>query len=577
MKGYFSLVLHSHLPYVINHGEWPHGMDWLYEAAAETYIPLLSEFQSLISEGISPNVTIGLTPILTEQLASEKFKHGFVHYLDQKIAAAEENLAEFENQGQEHLKQLADMWKGKYSRTKSYFLSQIDRNIVMAFKKMQDGGHLEIITCAATHGYFPLLGTDESIDAQVHVGKETYRRHFGRDPKGIWLPECAYRPSYEWTSPIAEYPKKIYRRGVEEFLFKYDIQYFIVDKHLILGGKNRGVYLDRFDSLKALWKQFEKNWKPLDEEKERSIYENYLVSSTGTSRAAVVYGRHEESSLQVWSGEYGYPGDGRYLDFHKKHFPGGHRYWKVTSAKADLADKQEYYPEDVEDALENQATHFVELLGSYIDNYHRESGKVGILTAPFDTELFGHWWHEGPRFIGKVLRKLNKNGGVQVITLGNHLEKSRPQTVISMPEGSWGQGGFHYIWLNEWTEWTWKHVYAAEDQMVELANKYAETKDDVIRRILNQLAREVLLIESSDWQFLISTWSARDYAESRLTVHAEHIKRLAKILISYDHNKLLTEREQVYLAKIEEVDDVFPDIDFTYWRSLKPRETEVVK
>ena len=103
MKGYFSFVLHSHLPYVINHGEWPHGMDWLYEAAAEAYVPLLIEFQSLISEGISPNVTIGLTPILTEQLASEKFKHGFIHYLDQKIAAAEENLAEFDNQGQGHL------------------------------------------------------------------------------------------------------------------------------------------------------------------------------------------------------------------------------------------------------------------------------------------------------------------------------------------------------------------------------------------------------------------------------------------------------------------------------------------
>ena len=226
----------------------------------------------------------------------------------------------------------------------------------------------------------------------------------------------------------------------------------------------------------------------------------------------------------------------------------------------------------VEDALENQAAHFVELLDSYIDNYHRESGKEGILTTPFDTELFGHWWFEGPRFIGKVLRKLNQNDSIKVITLGNHLEKNRPQTIISMPEGSWGQGGFHYIWLNEWTEWTWKHVYAAEDQMVELANKYAETQDEVSRRILNQLAREVLLIESSDWQFLISTWSARDYAEGRLTVHSEHIKRLANILDSYDQSKLLTEQEQVYLAKIEGVDDVFPDIDFTYWRSLKARE-----
>ncbi|MFA5729434.1 MAG: 1,4-alpha-glucan branching protein, partial [Candidatus Neomarinimicrobiota bacterium] len=95
MKGYFSLVLHSHLPYVINHGEWPHGMDWLYEAAAETYIPLLREFDSLVADGISPNITIGITPILAEQLAAERFKDGFVHYLDVKIKAALENREEF--------------------------------------------------------------------------------------------------------------------------------------------------------------------------------------------------------------------------------------------------------------------------------------------------------------------------------------------------------------------------------------------------------------------------------------------------------------------------------------------------
>jgi 1,4-alpha-glucan branching enzyme len=267
MKGYFSLVLHSHLPYVINHGEWPHGMDWLYEAAAETYIPLLREFNNLVTEGISPNITIGITPILAEQLAAERFKDGFTHYLDMKIKAAQENRTEFAAIGNEHLEKLAEMWAGYYQGVADYLNALPDRNILQAFKKLQDENHLEIITCAATHGYFPLLGNDEAIDAQVRVGKETYRRHFGRDPRGMWLPECAYRPSYNWSSPIKEYPKTFMRRGVEEFLFKYDIQYFIVDKHLILGGKNRGVYIDRFESLKQLWQQFEKNWTPPAEEK----------------------------------------------------------------------------------------------------------------------------------------------------------------------------------------------------------------------------------------------------------------------------------------------------------------------
>ncbi|MCG2715212.1 MAG: DUF1957 domain-containing protein [Candidatus Marinimicrobia bacterium] len=569
MKGYFTFVLHSHLPYVINHGEWPHGMDWLYEAAAETYITMLKEFDALVAEGISPKVTFGITPILTEQLASEKFKHGFIHYLDQKIEAARENKVEFAKIKNEHLEKVSIFWEEYYTDIKSTFIDTYSRNVLAGFRKLQDDDHLEIITCAATHGYFPLLGSDEAIDAQVRVGKESYKRHFGRDPKGMWLPECAYRPSYEWSSPIPEYSKKFLRKGVEEFLYKYDIQYFIVDKHLLMGGEGKGVYIDRFSSLKQLWRQFEKNWKPMDEIKERSIFENYLVTSTGTSRAAVAYGRHEESALQVWSGEYGYPGDGRYLDFHKKHYPGGHRFWKVTSAKADLADKMEYYPEDVEEALENQASHFVNILHEYINGNYDKTAKVGILTAPFDTELFGHWWFEGTRWLGKVLRKLNSSADVKKVTLGEHLRENQPSASVSLPEGSWGQGGFHYIWLNEWTEWTWKHIYAAEDRMTELADTYKDTKDETLRRLLNIMARQLLLLESSDWQFLISTWSARDYAEDRIVAHDERIKKIENILSAYLKSGSLDTGAENYLQRIEKDDDVFPTLDFSYWCTLK--------
>ena len=568
MKGHFTFVLHSHLPYVINHGEWPHGMDWLYEAAAETYIQLLKEFDALVADGISPKATLGITPILAEQLASEKFKYGLIKYLDQKIEAAEENKLEFAKIKNDHLEQVAQFWIDYYTNTKNLFNDIYGQNILAGFRKLQDNNHLEIITCAATHGYFPLLGSDEAIDAQVRVGKETYQRHFGRAPKGMWLPECAYRPSYEWSSPIPEYSKNFLRKGVEEFLYKYDIQYFIVDKHLILGGEGKGVYIDRFASLKQLWGQFEKNWKPNEEIKERSIYENYLVSSTGTSRAAVAYGRHEESALQVWSGEYGYPGDGRYLDFHKKHYPGGHRFWKVTSAKADLADKLEYYPEAVEEALENQASHFAELIKDYITKNYEEVGETGILTAPFDTELFGHWWFEGPRWLGKVLRKLNSNEDINKVTLGEHLSENPPKVSVSLPEGSWGQGGFHYIWLNEWTQWTWKHIYAAEDRMTVLADKYKDTDDETLRRILNVMARQLLLLESSDWQFLISTWSARDYAEERIAVHDERIKNIEKILNSYLATGSLDVGNEDYLQRIQIDDDVFPTLDFTYWCTL---------
>jgi 1,4-alpha-glucan branching enzyme len=232
-------------------------------------------------------------------------------------------------------------------------------------------------------------------------------------------------------------------------------------------------------------------------------------------------------------------------------------------------------PENVEEALENQSDHFVEVLRNYILKYYAESGKIGVVTAPFDTELFGHWWFEGPRWLGKVLRKINANPDIQAISLGNHLAKNRPTQVITMPEGSWGQGGFHYIWLNQWTEWTWKHIYAAEDKMVELAEKYRETGDVNLRRILNDLARELLLLESSDWQFLISTWSARDYAENRVGVHRDQFQNIVRILNDYENNGRLSETDQKYLERMERIDDIFPGLDFTYWSKLPPETGRV--
>jgi hypothetical protein len=167
----------------------------------------------------------------------------------------------------------------------------------------------------------------------VRVGKETYRRHFGRDPRGMWLPECAYRPSYNWSSPIKEYPKTFMRRGVEEFLFKYDIQYFIVDKHLILGGKNRGVYIDRYESLKQLWQQFEKTGRRGRGERPLDLPAlTWVLQRTGGWRGLRTA---EEFRLQSGAANGAIRATGDTWNFTRSFFPGGHRYGG-DSAKADL-------------------------------------------------------------------------------------------------------------------------------------------------------------------------------------------------------------------------------------------------
>ena len=569
-KGYFSFVLHSHLPYVISHGQWPHGMDWLNEAAAETYLPLVDTFRRAGGNG-RIGVTLGITPILAEQLADDRFRNSFVDYLDVKIEAARENEAEFERVGDSHKTYLARTWQEFYRKAKDLFTGELDGDLIGAFRKLQDEGRIEIITSAATHGYLPLLGRDECVRAQLVQGVRTYRRHFGRDPVGTWLPECAYRPSYEWISPLADEgygaTKAVRRKGIEQIVSEAGIKYFVVDSHLLKGGRAIGVYIDRFEALQRLWQQFEKTYEPRPEGTEYTPYLPYLVGDTSHQDPVAFFTRDPKSGLQVWSGEWGYPGDGMFLDFHKKHFPGGHRYWRVTSAKADLADKQEYDPGRIGEILESQSSHFVGLLEEILAGHHAAAGSTGIITAPYDTELFGHWWFEGPRWLGRVIDKLARSEVIAPTSCADFLGREKPAEVVSLPEGSWGEGGFHYIWLNDWTKWTWRHVYEAEDRMCEVAAKLTEGTNEQAYRVACQLGRELLLLESSDWQFLISTWSARDYAEARVARHWENFQRLHGMFQHLEAGQGVEDADWRFVELLEENDRVFTDLEPSLWLS----------
>jgi 1,4-alpha-glucan branching enzyme len=548
-------------------------MDWVNEAAAETYVPLLNMLGELASEGISAKVTLGITPVLAEMLAAPEFKGGFKHYLQMKIDAAIHDGEEFASFGQDLKQQLAAFWQSFYSGIKRDFEEKYGEDLLGAFRALQDGGHIEIITCAATHAYFPLLSRDESIQAQVKQGIAAYRKHFGRKPRGMWLPECAYRPRYEWANPLDEEPKPYARKGMDEFLGENGIEYFVVDSHLLKGGEAIGVYINRFEALRRLWAQFADQYKPREEDTERSPYELYLVSSIPPELLSytppAVLTRDPRSGLQVWSGEHGYPGDGRYLDFHKKHYPGGHRYWKVTSAKSDLADKMEYYPADAEAAVHPQADHFVDIIKNLLREHRDGSGSPGHLSAPYDTELFGHWWFEGVRWLKEVIRRMALDPEIELATGGEALDRLQPARVITLPEGSWGEGGFHYIWLNDWTKWTWRHIYDAESQMVDLARRFADSTDPALRRIMKQLARELMLLQSSDWQFLISTWSARDYAERRVAFHNDAFMKLDHMARRYGGGEPVAEGDWRYLAQLEEQDGLFGEVDPRWWKDIE--------
>jgi len=565
--GYVTFTLHSHLPYVVNHGTWPHGMEWLHEAAAETYLPLLSTFEELEKQGLALKANVNLSPILLEQLSHPVFKEEFPRYLVRKIEAAIQDAEDFQRKGEAHFAGVARFWREFYERALRKF-EQLHWDIISGFKRFYDSGAIEIITCAATHGYFPLLGTDSSIRAQVRTGVETHQRFFGRKPRGIWLPECGYRPAGRWNFPVSlngSGPRGyrsggFEREGVEQILAENGIEFFFVDTHLVDTAA-------RFTPYEYLAGGVPVAVELPSERPRKNFYRPYFTDTpTPESTRVAFFTRDPRTGIQVWSGEHGYPGDAGYLEFHKKRWPGGHRYWRITGARVDLGDKQPYHPEEALGRTREHAAHFVKITTEVLQQYGRNGKGVPVLTAPFDAELFGHWWFEGPEWLKQVA--INYGGPsskVKLITCSEYLERFPPDTFVALPEGSWGANSDNSVWLNPDTSWTWKHIYPAELAVQQMANSGAWRGNETATRLAKQICRELLLLESSDWQFLITTRHARDYAEKRFNTHLEQLRVLLDGWRRFEGTRQISPEKISELEKIELRDSVFPGIEPERW------------
>ena len=564
-SGFLTFTLHAHLPYVVNHGTWPHGIEWLHEAAAETYLPLLRVLGNLERDGITLNCNLNLSPILLEQLAHPVFKCEFPKYVERKIVAAREDEAYFTSMGEAQYAELARFWHTYFSQALSHFES-LDRDIIKGFRYFNDKGLIEIITCGATHGYMPLLGTDESVRAQIRTAVATHERHIGKHPKGIWAPECGYRPAGFWNYPVpladgSPTPPGFNRIGVEQALSESNIDFFFVDTHLIEeSARTPSPYeLMRGNIAPA-------SEEPLTLKDSRRLYQPYFVDGPYNKRdATTVFPRDPRTGIQVWSGDHGYPGDGEYLDFHKKRWPGGHRYWAVTGSKVDMADKRPYNPQAAAERTKSHASHFVHLVWEAL-NAAMNDAVPPILSSPFDAELFGHWWFEGPLWLEAVARTLHDYPtGIRLTTCSQYLEHYPRAGFISMHEGSWGAEGTNHVWMNPDTSWTYNHIYPAELYTREVCTAGKWNQTDLGQRIVKQLCRELLLLESSDWQFLITTGAARDYAELRFETHNDQFNELKAMWQHFEANNEISPEQQSRLEAIELRDNIFPDIDPSFW------------
>jgi len=554
--GRFLLCLHSHMPYVLSHGVSPHGTDWINESTAECYLPLLHTLERLEREGIRPRWTVNMTPILSEQLEDPAFKSGFEDYCQEKIDYAIADGKKFAQEGPLWMQGLAGFWQRTYTRALVQFKHQWGRSVVEGFRHFQDIGSIEIITSGATHGYQPLLGTEESCRAQVRLGIANYEKHYGRRPRGIWLPECAYRPRYEWKSPVNEKEVPWMRAGTDEILAEEGLEYFFVDSHMIRGGTPLGTYAANFPQLAELFARSEKYFTPPEEF--RSEYEHYVLPSGVTC-----FARDPETTVKVWSGDAGYPGDEYYLEFHKQLYPGRLKYWRISPNKADLGQKQPYDPYEAYDRIGSHAVDLVGVLKEALARYRGKADRNGTLVAMYDTELFGHWWWEGPEFLYELARNIHADGDLEMVSGGDVMDTDPARHLITLPEGSWGEGGYHYIWLNHENSWTWEKLYPIERRLRTMAETYAEGP---AKEIVQQAARELLLAEASDWQFLISTVSARDYSEIRFADHVARFERLADIADYVHLGTPIRADDAAFLAECQVKDAPFAELDLAMWR-----------
>ena len=514
-------MLHGHLPFV-RHPEHEDFLeeDWLYEGITETYIPLISIFEKLTEDKVDFRLTLTLSPTLISMLADPLLQERYSKHLNKLIELAHREIER--TAWQPHFQGLAIMYLNQFCKARDIF-ERYSRNLVNAFKKFQDLGKLEIITCAATHGYLPLMDVcKESIRAQVKVAVSHYEGFFGRKPKGIWLPECGFVP------------------GQDEILKEAGIRYFFADAHGVLHGTPRPKY---------------------------AVYAPLYCKQTGVA----CFGRDLESSKQVWSSIEGYPGDYNYREFYRDigfdleydyikpyiHPDGirintGIKYFRITGP---TDHKEPYVWQLASNAAAQHAGNFMFNRQKQIEYLYDFMQKKPIIVSPYDAELFGHWWYEGPMWLDYLIRKIVfDQEEIRLITPSEYLSENPRNQVFTPSLSSWGWKGYSEMWLQGANDWIYRHLHLSSSRMTELA-KIFPNGNGLLKRALNQALRELLLAQSSDWAFIMGTGTHTSYAVRRTK---EHVLRFGRLYEDVKSNSI----DQDWLADIEYKDNIFPNIDY---------------
>lgn len=521
-QGHLALVLHAHLPFV-RHPEYPAFMEeeWFFEAITETYAPLILAFERLAHDDVDFRVTVSFSPSLLAMMSDDLLKDRYARKLDALVELAEKEIDRTRREDREFLP-LARMYHERFSEIRDCW-RRYDGNLVAAFRSLQEAGFVEVITCTATHPFFPLLDRNwAAFRAQVRTAAAVYERLFGRRSQGMWLGECGYVP------------------GVDELMAEEGIRFFFVDTHGIELAHPRPAY---------------------------GVYAPLYCPS-----GVAAFGRDVESSKQVWSSQEGYPGDAAYRDFYRDigfdlplSYVGpylheqirtftGIKYYAITHRSMD--GKRRYDPDVARERAALHAGNFMFNREKQIEHLRGNMDREPIVVSPYDAELFGHWWYEGPLFLELLFRKLHHDQAVVApITPSGYLAQQPTQQVATPSFSSWGDKGYADYWCNGTNAWVYRHLHKMAERMVELARRYPDASGPNARA-LAQAAREVMLAQASDWAFIMKTGTTVPYATKRTN---DHVKRFTRI---YDALIQGGTVDETWLREVERRDNLFPEIDY---------------
>ncbi len=484
VPGQFSLVLHTHLPWLAHHGRWPVGEEWLYQSWAAAYLPLMRVLRSLAAEGRRGVLTLGLTPVVAAQLDDPYCLEGMHHWLANWQLRAQEaatlrtptGAAAGTAMTAEALREFGIREHAEVSAALDDFTTLWRHGASPLLRELVDAGTVELLGGPLAHPFQPLLNP-RLREFTLREGLADAGQRFNHVPSGIWAPECAYAP------------------GMEDGYRAAGVSHFMVDGPSLRGDTALG----------------------------RPVGDSDVVA----------FGRDLQVSYRVWSPKSGYPGHAAYRDFHTYDHLTGLKPARVTGRNVASDDKAPYDAHRADRAIDAHVADFVDLVRRRLISESDRIGRPAHVVAAFDTELFGHWWYEGPVWLERLLRALPE-AGVQVGTLNDAMERGFLGAPIELPPSSWGSG-------KDWQVWSGPKVADLVALNAEVVETALGTVDKALAHagsapardfVADQILRETLLTVSSDWPFMVSKDSAADYARYRAHLHAHATREIAGALAS---------------------------------------------